>query len=115
MVSGPHDDSQGQDRGWLVRAALLATVLLSTIPATAQTPEVVAHCAEVPVVFEALYDPWPTPLAASAESSGRVLVGGLDLLVHQAALQLELFTGLTAPLDTMRESGERALAARTQA
>ena len=51
-------------------------------------------CADVPVVFEALYDPWPTPLAAAALASGRVLVGGLDLLVHQAALQLELFTGL---------------------
>ncbi len=48
-------------------------------------------------------------------ASDRVLVGGLDLLVHQAALQLELFTGLAAPLDAMRESGERALAARNPA
>ena len=49
-----------------------------------------------PVVFEVLYDPWPTPLAASAARSRRagVLVGGLDLLVHQAALQFELFTGV---------------------
>ena len=28
----------------------------------AQTPELVAGCADVPVVFEVLYDPWPTPL-----------------------------------------------------
>ncbi len=88
-------------------------VVVSTIPAEAQTAAVVAHCAAVPVVFEALYDPWPTPLAAAALASGRALVGGLDLLVHQAALQLELFTGLAAPLDVMREAGERALAGRS--
>jgi shikimate dehydrogenase len=86
-------------------------VVVSTVPAAAQTPELVAGCAEIPVVFDVLYDPWPTPLAAAAD--GRVLVGGLDLLVHQAALQVELFTGLRAPLATMREAGERALAARS--
>lgn len=86
-------------------------VVVSTIPAAAQTPELVAACADVPVVFDVLYDPWPTPLAASAD--GRVLVGGLDLLVHQAALQVELFTGLAAPLAVMRDAGESALAARS--
>ncbi len=90
-----------------------ADVVVSTIPAAAQTEGLVARCGDVPVVFEALYDPWPTPLAAAALASDRVLVGGLDLLVHQAALQLELFTGLPAPLATMRESGERALTARS--
>jgi shikimate dehydrogenase len=87
-------------------------IVVSTIPASAQTPDLVARCAAVPVVFEVLYDPWPTPLAASALDSGRTLVGGLDLLVHQAALQLELFTGRPAPLAVMRDAGERALAAR---
>ncbi|MDQ4051216.1 MAG: shikimate dehydrogenase, partial [Actinomycetota bacterium] len=65
-------------------------VLVSTIPAEAQTPELVARCDQVPVVFEVLYDPWPTPLAAAA--GGRVLVSGLDLLVHQAAYQFEIYT-----------------------
>ena len=44
-------------------------------------------------VFEVVYDPWPTPLAPAAAGAGGVLVSGLDLLVHQAALQFELFTG----------------------
>lgn len=87
-------------------------IVVSTIPAPAQTPELVERCAGVPVVFEVLYDPWPTPLATSAIDSGRTLVGGLDLLVHQAALQLELFTGMPAPLAVMRDAGERALAGR---
>jgi shikimate dehydrogenase len=70
----------------------------------------VAGCAAVPVVFEVVYDPWPTPLAASA--AGRVLVSGLDLLVHQAALQFTAFTGSPAPLAAMREAGESALRQR---
>lgn len=91
---------------------LAADVVVSTIPATAQDDVLVRRCAGVPVVFEVLYDPWPTPLAAAALDSGRILVGGLDLLVHQAALQVEAFTGHPVPLAVMREAGERALAAR---
>lgn len=99
-----------------VRIGSLATdeavgdVVVSTIPADAQTPDLVDRCAQVPVVFDVVYDPWPTPLAASARD--RVLVGGLDLLVHQAALQFELFTGRTAPLAAMRAAGEAALEVR---
>lgn len=96
----------------LADGAVEGEVVVSTIPAAAQDSTLVARCAEVPVVFEVVYDPWPTPLAASA--AGRVLVGGLDLLVHQAVLQFELFTGEPGPLDAMREAGERALGA-TQA
>jgi shikimate dehydrogenase len=94
-------------------ADVAGDVLVSSIPAEAQSPEVVARCAEVPVVFEVLYDPWPTPLAASVlDAPGRTLVGGLDLLVHQAVLQVELFTGLPGPLAAMRAAGETALALR---
>jgi shikimate dehydrogenase len=77
-------------------------VLVSTIPAAAQTPALVALAQRAGVVFEVLYDPWPTPLAGAARRHGRPLVSGLDLLVHQAALQVELMTGLPAPLAAMR-------------
>ncbi len=39
-------------------------------------------------------------------------MSGLDLLVHQAAYQFEIFTGSPAPLAEMRAAGEAALAAR---
>ncbi|MCY7401090.1 MAG: shikimate dehydrogenase [Nocardioides sp.] len=92
---------------------LAADILVSTIPAEAQTDVLVARCARVPVVFEALYEPWPTPLARAV--GDRVLVSGLDLLVHQAVLQFELFTGQQAPLEAMRTAGRNALAGRMPA
>jgi shikimate 5-dehydrogenase len=94
----------------LADGAVDGEVLASTIPVDAQVPDLVARCADVPVVFEALYDPWPTPLAAAA--SDRVLVSGLDLLVHQAVLQFEIFTGAVAPLAALRAAGEAELASR---
>lgn len=87
-------------------------VVVSTIPAAAQVPPVVAEVAVAEVVFEVVYDPWPTPLAAAAQQGGQVLVSGLDLLVHQAVLQFEQFTGRDGPLAAMRAAGEAALAAR---
>jgi len=92
-----------------------ADVLVSTVPAVAQDAWVLALPAGCGAVFEVVYDPWPTPLAVAAATAGVPLVGGLDLLVHQAALQLRLMTGAAeAPLETMRRAGEEALAARTK-
>lgn len=88
-------------------------LVASTIPAEAQDHRLVARCRHAEVVFDVLYHPWPTPLAASA--GDRVLVSGLDLLLHQAAVQFEIFTGRPAPLATMRAAGEQALAERAAA
>ena len=64
-------------------------------------------------LFDVLYDPWPTALAGAWAVHGGAVVGGLDLLVHQAVLQVEQMTGRApAPLAAMREAGERALGAR---
>ncbi len=89
-------------------------LLVSTIPASAQAPQVVALAARAAAVFDVVYDPWPTPLAARARATGRPLVSGLDLLVHQAVLQLRLMTGRDdVPLEVLRTAGKSALAART--
>ena len=93
-------------------AEVVGDVVVSTIPATAQDDDLVASCRAVPVVFEVLYHPWPTPLAASVLDGDdeRVLVGGLDLLVHQARLQVELFTGGRVDVGVLRVAGVAALA-----
>lgn len=87
-------------------------VVISTIPAAAQTAAVVAADAAVDVVFDVIYDPWPTPAAAAARQRGQLVVGGLDLLVHQAALQCTAFTGMPAPVAAMMAAGRAALDAR---
>ncbi len=68
-------------------------------------------------LFDVLYHPWPTPLAAVWERAGGVVLGGLDLLIHQAALQVELMTGADpsdreAVVAAMRSAGTAALAER---
>jgi shikimate dehydrogenase len=105
-----HPSGPRVEVGSLLADPVAGEIVVSTVPASAQDPGLVARCAGTAVVFEALYDPWPTPLADAA--GDRVVVGGLDLLVHQAVLQFELFTGRPAPLPAMRSAGEAALAAR---
>ncbi|MGW0466712.1 shikimate dehydrogenase [Streptomyces sp. NPDC003027] len=64
-------------------------------------------------LFDVLYHPWPTPLAAAWSDRGGKVLGGLDLLVHQAVLQVEQMTGRSpAPLAAMRAAGEQALGER---
>jgi shikimate dehydrogenase len=99
-----------------LEAAPDADVLVSTIPARAQTAELVARWRGVPVLFDVVYDPWPTPLVAAAgEEPGTTVVSGLDLLVHQAMAQVELFTGVPAPLEAMRAAAAQALGLATLA
>jgi shikimate dehydrogenase len=47
------------------------------------------------------YGPQPTPAVIVARNAGLGVVDGIDLLVAQAALSFELWTGLTAPYEVM--------------
>ncbi|WKX73447.1 shikimate dehydrogenase [Streptomyces sp. XD-27] len=93
--------------------AFEAPLVIATTPAGA-TDDLAAAVPEWPgALFDVLYDPWPTPLAAAWSARGGAVLGGLDLLVHQAVLQVEQMTGRTpGPLAAMRAAGEAALAAR---
>ncbi len=94
-------------------ASQAADVLVSTVPASAQTPDLLAAVAEIPLVFEVVYEPWPTPLAAAAARSGRTVISGLDLLVAQAVNQVTAMTGrFDVPVGAMRRAAEDALEAR---
>lgn len=87
-----------------------ADIVVSTVPATAQTAALVRATAEVPVVFDVVYDPWPTPLCAAATATGRTVVSGLDLLLWQAVDQVRAMTGrFDVPVDILREAAVRAL------
>nr|MDT0656450.1 shikimate dehydrogenase [Micromonospora sp. DSM 115978] len=86
-------------------------VLISTVPRGVADP--LADAAVFPraetVLFDVVYTPWPTPLAAAAAEAGCPVVSGLDLLLAQAVGQFEQFTGVPAPVPAMAA----ALAAAT--
>lgn len=94
-------------------AAFEAPLTIATTPA-GTTDALAAAVADRPgTLFDVLYEPWPTTLATAWAARGGAVVGGLDLLVHQAVLQVEQMTGRSpAPLAAMRKAGEAALAAR---
>ncbi|MER5431587.1 shikimate dehydrogenase [Streptomyces sp. NPDC002588] len=93
--------------------ALRFPLVVATTPARV-TDALAAAVPERPAtLFDVLYEPWPTELAARWSMFGGAVVSGLDLLVHQAVLQVEQMTGRSpAPLEAMRKAGEHALAAR---
>jgi shikimate dehydrogenase len=100
-------------RGDLANAwmAAGADVVISTLPAgVADSIEIDWRAGTV--LFDAIYHPWPTPLAASAQRAGLAVVSGLDLLLTQAVHQFELFTGLPAPVAEMDAALRVAAAAR---
>ena len=68
--SNGHPDGPRVEVGSLTDGLPSGEVLVSTIPADAQDADLVARCADAAVVFEVVYDPWPTPLAAAAAGSG---------------------------------------------
>jgi shikimate dehydrogenase len=102
--------------GWAeVTAAADAEVVVSTVPKGVADP-VAPTMTWRPgaVLFDAVYDPWPTPLAAAAQAAGCRIVSGLDLLLAQAVRQFELYTGTDAPIAAMRVALADAAAARTR-
>jgi 3-dehydroquinate dehydratase / shikimate dehydrogenase len=52
-------------------------------------------------VFDMVYDPIETPLLKMAKQQGAETIPGLEMFVHQAARQFEIWTGKPAPWDEM--------------
>ncbi|MBM9622712.1 shikimate dehydrogenase [Streptomyces zhihengii] len=93
--------------------ALAAPLVVATTPAGTTDALAAAVPARPGTLFDVLYEPWPTRLAAAWAERGGAVVGGLDLLVHQAVLQCEQMTGVSpVPVEAMRTAGEQALGAR---
>jgi shikimate dehydrogenase len=53
-------------------------------------------------VVDMVYGGGPTALLRAAEAAGSTVVDGIEVLVQQGALSLEIWTGRPAPLETMR-------------
>lgn len=86
-----------------------AEVLLSTVTAGAADAIAEEAAASADIVFDAIYEGWPTALASAAERAGKRVVNGLDLLAGQGALQVQLMTGQELDPKILLAAAHRAL------
>ena len=94
-----------------------AQVVVGTLPGGAPAPALLVPEGQppAPVVLDVAYAPWPSALALAVTEAtgGRVaVVRGTGMLLHQAVGQVELMTGLTAPVGTMASALEEHLGER---
>lgn len=61
------------------------------------------------IVFDMVYRPMKTQFIRDAESIGCAVILGLEMLLNQAVLQFELWTGTVAPEQVMRDALVKAL------
>jgi shikimate dehydrogenase len=61
------------------------------------------------VAVDLLYHPASTPLQTTIRAAGGTAFGGLGMLLHQAALAIELWTGQPAPMDAMSAAALAAI------
>lgn len=101
---------RARDIPWRDRdAALDADLVLSVLPAGVADPLALAVPEQPAVLLDVVYADWPTRLAEAWQICGGTVAGGLEMLVGQAARQVELMTGQPAPIDAMLAAGRAAL------
>jgi shikimate dehydrogenase len=65
-------------------------------------------------LFEVLYHPWPTAISRAWSKTQAQVIDGLDLLIHQAIAQVEIFSGVACDRDIlytkMREAAVQKMA-----
>jgi len=61
------------------------------------------------VVMDIVYNPLKTRLLAEAKMAGCITIDGVSMFVHQGAFQFELWTGIKAPVDVMKNAVMNAL------
>jgi 3-dehydroquinate dehydratase / shikimate dehydrogenase len=66
-------------------------------------------------VFDMIYDPFETRLLQLAKQRGAQIIPGIEMFVHQAARQFEIWTGKPAPQDDMLQVVMLALQERARA
>ncbi|HEY5858237.1 MAG TPA: shikimate dehydrogenase [Aldersonia sp.] len=91
------------DERLVAEACAASLAVVNTMPASAAA-ELSGSVSEAPFVLDAIYDPWPTPLASAVTAAGGTVVSGLLMLLNQAYGQVEQFTGLPAPREAMAEA-----------
>jgi 3-dehydroquinate dehydratase / shikimate dehydrogenase len=89
-------------------------VIINATPVGMTTAESPLQESEIQakVVFDMVYDPVETPLLRIARTKGLSVIPGIEMFVHQAARQFEIWTGKPAPADDMLRAVTIALQER---
>jgi shikimate dehydrogenase len=85
----------------IARAVEEADLIVNATPVRDELPLSRAKFATQHLVVDLIYPPPPTPLVELARAGGASAHSGLGMLLHQAALSFELWTGVPAPMDVM--------------
>lgn len=72
-------------------------------PNTGDTPVPAGLIRPGIAVFDIIYNPLKTRLLVAAEAAGAKTINGVDMLVWQGAFAFEMWTGLKAPVEIMKE------------
>jgi len=67
------------------------------------------------VLVDLVYRPPATPLIQAARDRGAIGHSGLGMLLHQAAISFEIWTGIEAPMEAMSAAGLWELAKTPEA
>jgi shikimate dehydrogenase len=105
------DDSGGMEKLDEVSTAdiLINATSVGMWPKTSEStiPKELLH--DGLTVFDTVYNPKETKLLIEAREKGCAIVYGYKMLLYQAAMQFELFTGHQAPLPAMESALTQAL------
>jgi shikimate dehydrogenase len=115
-VPFPSADSSAdpEERAWIERADLIVQATSAGMTGAGSGDAIASiipweRLSRAPLVYDVVYTPPVTPFLRAASQAGLDAIGGLGMLVRQAALSFTLWTGAPAPLDEMRAAAERAL------
>ncbi len=89
---------------WVGRAGV---IINATPVGQANEPPVIPTDAIAPtsVLVDLVYRPPVTPLIQAARDRGAIAHSGLGMLLHQAAISFEIWTGTAPPMDAMSAAG----------
>jgi shikimate dehydrogenase len=101
-------DDAARSAGLVVNATPIGMAVEGSV--TGETPVAPSSWHADHVAVDLVYHPIETMFLRDARSHGAATVNGLGMLVHQAGLQVERWTGVGAPIAVMRAAVNATLA-----
>ncbi len=83
---------------------IINTTSVGMMPDTDKSPVPARFFHESMIVFDIVYNPLMTRFLIDAKNAGCTIIDGLSMFVGQGAAQFELFTGVEAPVNLMRDA-----------